>query len=123
MSPQSSRPAPLFLPPAGVRLKDPSVNIRDIDAVLQSFLVTAGLVHLHLFDEMLTVVRGRGDGHTAGDAHVMGRAVDLQTYVSSPGKLAAFLICMDVIADRFHLTIIRDYIGVRLDCVHIESAR
>jgi hypothetical protein len=64
--------------PPGVQLKDATVNVQDIATVLQSFLVVAGLVHMHLFNQLLVVTSGKDGVHSPGSKHGRGEALDLR---------------------------------------------
>jgi hypothetical protein len=112
----------VFLPPAGVRLKDPTVNIRDVDEVLQRFLVTAGLVHLHLFDEMLTVTSGKDGVHAPGSKHAVGRAVDLRISDLGLAEQPVFILYLRVLCARFHLNLFDESNLPYGGHVHIEIA-
>jgi hypothetical protein len=120
MSTNPNPAKPLWLPPPGVQIKDASVNIRDCHDVLHAFLVTAGIVHMHLFNRLLCVERGRGPGHAPGDIHWSGRAIDLEMVHGTDRQEAAFLAYLDVLCDRFHCVVIHAQTDVRIDYVHIE---
>lgn len=122
MSSQSSKPEPLFLPPAGVRLKDASVNIRDVDEVLHQFLVRAGLVHSHLFDESITVTSGRDGVHSPGSKHAQGRAIDLRISDLGLADQPVFILTLRVLCARFHLNLFDESNLPYGGHVHIEIA-
>ncbi len=122
MSTIPGKPKPLFLPPAGVRLKDATVNIADVDLALQAFLTVAGLVHLHLFDEMLTVTSGRDGAHSPGSKHAAGCAVDLRMSDVSLADQPVFILCLRVLCARFKLALFDESNVPGAGHVHVEVA-
>ena len=122
MSSNASNPSPLYLPPPGIELKSRDVNIADVNPVLHSFLVVAGLVHLHLFDERLVVTSGKDSVHSANSKHYKGEAVDLRIADLDPFFWAAFLLYLGVLARRFHLAIFDESNVPGAGHVHVEIA-
>jgi hypothetical protein len=104
MSTSPSNPKPVFLTPAGIQVTGPDVNIADLDPTLHSFLIVAGLVHLHLFDQRLCVARGLCSNPREIDAYTQGRAVDLLPPANHGRWERAFAAYLDVLADRLRLT-------------------
>jgi hypothetical protein len=115
-------PVPVFLPPAGVQLKDASVNIADVDPILQSFLTRAGLVHLHLFNERLVVTSGKDGTHGQNSKHYTGRAVDVRIKDLRLDWQAAFLLYIRVLCDHFTLTVFDESNAPGGGHLHIEIA-
>jgi hypothetical protein len=117
----SKHDPPLFAPP-GVQFKDSTVNIRDVDELLQSFLITAGLVHMHLFTTLLTVTSGKDGQHSPGSKHAAGKALDLRIIDLPPEYQPAFLLCLRVLCARFHLAMFDESNLPGRRHVHIEIA-
>lgn len=120
MSTSPSNPKPLFLPPPGIQITSPDVNIADLDPVLHSFLIRAGFVSLHLFDDLLVASLGRGKGHKPGDAHVLGRAIDLLPPPYDAVELNIFVDVLGLLCRQFRLTFIPVPRPQRMDYLHIE---
>jgi hypothetical protein len=111
-----------WLPPAGVELKDASVNVSDIDPVLQSFLVRLGLIHLHLFNAPVVVTSGKDAIHAASSKHYKGDAVDLRITDLPPGDQPAFLLILRVLCDKFCLAMFDETYAPGMGHVHVEIA-
>jgi hypothetical protein len=111
-----------FLLPPGVELKDKSVDVLDLDPVLQSFLVVAGLIHLHLFNAILIVTSGKDGNHVTSSKHGKGDAVDLRINDLPPQYQPAFLLALRVLCDRFHLAMFDETYAPGMGHVHIEIA-
>ena len=113
---------PNFVTPPGVALKDISVNVKDINPVLQAFLITAGLVHMHLFDALLTVTSGKDAKHSQNSKHYLGNAVDLRIADVPPEDQPAFVLYLRVLCARFHLAMFDESNVVGAGHIHIEIA-
>jgi hypothetical protein len=111
-----------FIVPAGVILKDASVNVRDINPTLQSFLVSAGLVHIHLLAMVLTVTSGKDGVHSANSKHHRGDAVDLRIADVPPEEQPVFLLYLRVLCARFRLAMFDESYLPGAGHVHIEIA-
>jgi hypothetical protein len=120
MRTSQSKLLPVFLPPAGIQVTGPDVNIADLNPVLHSFLIVAGLVHLHLFDQRLCVTRGLGQDHWSGNPHGAGRAVDLLPPANNQVWVQAFTSYLNVLGDRFRLKVIYAHTGAQIDYMHVE---
>lgn len=118
----TNRTGPNLQLPPGVELKDASVNVLDIDPALQSFLVVAGLVHMHLFNAILVVTSGKDGKHVASSKHMLGHAVDLRILDLPPQYQPAFLLALRVLCDRFHLAMFDETYAPGMGHVHIEIA-
>jgi hypothetical protein len=105
-----------------VRLKDPTVNIRDVDEALHAFLVVAGLVHMNLFDELLTVTSGKDGVHSPGSKHAAGRAIDLRIGDVGLEDRPVFILYLRVLCARFHLALFDESNVPGAGHVHIEIA-
>jgi hypothetical protein len=110
-----------FTVPPGVMLKDKTVNVVDLNPLLQSFLVTAGLVHMHLFNQLLVVTSGKDGAHSPGSKHDRGNAVDLRVNDLLPSYQPAFLLLLRVLCDRFHLAMFDESFVPGAGHVHIET--
>lgn len=117
----NNSPSPFIVPP-GVALKDKSVNVTDINPVLQAFLVAAGLVHMHLFNALLTVTSGEDAMHTVGSKHYIGNAVDLRINDLPLDYQPVFILYLRVLCDRFHLALFDESNVPGAGHVHIEIA-
>jgi hypothetical protein len=106
--------------PAGIELKDASVNLRDVNPVLQSFLVPVGLIHLHLFDAVLVVTSGKDGAHVASSKHGRGDAVDLRITDLRADWQPAFLLVLRVLARRFNLAVFDETYAPGMGHVHVE---
>lgn len=115
----NSGPLP-WIVPAGIQLKDATVNVKDINAVLQSFLVRAGLVHLHLFNAILIVTSGRDGQHVTSSKHGRGDAVDLRISDLPPDEQPAFLLAMRVLCKQFKLAAFDESYAPGMSHLHIE---
>lgn len=113
---------PQFIAPPGVALKDAAVNVKDIRPELQAFLTRAGLVHLHLFDCVLTVTSGKDSVHSPNSKHYKGEAVDLRISDLRPEWQAAFILSLRVLCDRFKLAVFDESNLPGAGHVHIEIA-
>lgn len=122
MGDATDRTGPQFQVPPGVELKDATVNVADIDPALQSFLITAGLVHLHLFGRSLVVTSGRDGQHVASSKHMRGDAVDLRILDMPPSEQPAFLLYLRVLCARFHLAMFDESYAPGMGHVHVEIA-
>jgi hypothetical protein len=108
--------------PPGIALKDNSVNVADINPVLQSFLVTAGLTHLHLFNAVLVVTSGKDGVHLPGSKHAKGDAVDLRIIDLLPDEQPTFVLMLRVLCLRFKLAMFDETYTPGAGHVHIEIA-
>jgi hypothetical protein len=122
MADKASNPVFSFIVPAGVALKDKSVNVADINPVLQAFLVAAGLVHMHLFNALLTVTSGKDAKHAQASKHYIGNAVDLRINDLPPDYQPVFILYLRVLCDRFHLALFDESNVPGAGHVHIEIA-
>jgi hypothetical protein len=122
VSTSPSNPSSPFFPPPGVKLKDSTVNIRDVDGLLQSFLITAGLVHMHLFNMLLVVTSGKDGQHSPGSKHGTGKALDLRIADLASQDQPAFLLCLRVLCARFGLAMFDESNLPGAGHVHIEIA-
>jgi hypothetical protein len=122
MADATDRTGPAFVVPPGVQLKDASVNVVDVDPVLQSFLIVAGLVHMHLFNQLLVVTSGKDGTHVASSKHGEGKAVDLRIYDVPPQYQPAFLLVLRVLCARFALAIFDETYAPGMGHVHVEIA-
>lgn len=122
MTDTTDNTVPKWDTPPGVQLKDATVNVQDIATVLQSFLVVAGLVHMHLFNQLLVVTSGKDGVHSPGSKHAKGEAVDLRIIDLPPSNAPAFLLCLRVLCDRFHLAMFDESYTPGAGHVHIEVA-
>lgn len=111
-----------FILPPGVELKDASVNVRDVDPALQSFLIRMGLVHLHLFGAPVVVTSGKDGTHVASSKHETGLAVDLRITDLPAGSQPAFLLVLRVLCATFHLAMFDETYAPGMGHVHIEIA-
>jgi hypothetical protein len=122
MNDATDRTGPAFVVPPGVALKDNTVNVVDIDPALQSFLITAGLVHMHLFNQLLVVTSGKDGVHSVGSKHAKGDAVDLRIWPLPLGYQPAFILLLRVLCDRFHLAMFDESFTPGAGHVHVEIA-
>jgi hypothetical protein len=122
MTDATNRTGPQFMAPAGVELKDSTVNVADINPVLQSFLVTLGLLHLTLYDAVVVVTSGKDSGHVASSKHYRGDAVDLRISDLRPEDQPAFLLILRVLCARFHLAMFDESYAPGMGHVHVEIA-
>ena len=118
---ENNSPLP-FIVPAGVALKDKSVDVVHINPVLQAFLVSAGLVHMHLFNALLTVTSGKDAQHAPGSKHFTGNAVDLRIRDVPADYQPVFILYLRVLCDRFHLALFDESNVPGAGHVHIEIA-
>jgi len=122
MQDATNRTGPAFDVPPGVVLKDATVNVVDINPVLQSFLVTCGLVHMHLFNQLLTVTSGKDGVHSPGSKHGKGDALDLRIVSLPPIDQPAFILVLRVLCARFGLAMFDETFTPGAGHVHIEIA-
>ena len=122
MTDATDRTGPEFDVPPGVTLKDATVNVKDVDPALQSFLIVAGLVHMHLFNQLLVVTSGKDGAHVASSKHERGKALDLRINDLPPQYQPAFLLVLRVLCDRFHLAMFDESFAPGMGHVHIEIA-
>jgi len=94
--------APGQIPP-GVEKASPVVDLSGIEANLFAALTPLGLVHLHLFNEPLTVTSGRDSVHVPSSKHGRGMAVDLRITDKRPEDIPCFLLILRVMCARFGL--------------------
>lgn len=118
----TDRTGPDFVVPPGVELKDASVNVKDINPVLQSFLIRFGLVHLHLFGTPVVVTSGKDAQHVASSKHDRGWAVDLRISDLPAAAQPAFLLALRVLCDRFELAMFDESYAPGAGHVHVEIA-
>lgn len=118
----TDRTGPDFVVPPGVVLKDASVNVKDIDPALQSFLIRFGLVHLHLFGAPVVVTSGKDAQHVASSKHDRGWAVDLRIADKQPADQPAFLLVLRVLCATFHLAMFDESYAPGAGHVHVEIA-
>jgi hypothetical protein len=111
-----------FITPPGVALKDKTVDVEHINAVLQAFLIVAGLVHMHLFNSLLTVTSGKDAKHAQSSKHYIGNAVDLRINDLPPDYQPVFILYLRVLCDRFHLALFDESNVPGAGHVHIEIA-
>jgi hypothetical protein len=117
----NNSPLPFIVPP-GVTLKDKTVDVQHINAVLQAFLVSAGLVHMHLFNSLVTVTSGRDAKHAQSSKHYIGNAVDLRINDLPADYQPVFILYLRVLCDRFHLALFDESNVPGAGHVHIEIA-
>ena len=118
----TDRTGPDFIVPPGVELKDASVNVKDINPALQSFLIRLGLVHLHLFGCAVVVTSGKDSQHVASSKHDRGLAVDLRISDLPASAQPAFLLALRVLCDTFHLAYFDESFAPNMGHVHVEIA-
>lgn len=122
MTDATDRTGDVFVVPPGVQLKSADVNVKDISEVLQSFLITAGLVHMHLFNQLLIVTSGRDSVHVASSKHAEGKAVDLRIMSLPPDQAPCWLLCLRVLCARYRLAMFDESYAPGMGHVHIEIA-
>jgi hypothetical protein len=113
---------PKFTVPAGVALKDATVNVLDINPLLQAYLVNAGLIHLHLFRDLLVVTSGKDGVHSPGSKHMKGDAVDLRISTMQPERQPVFLMATRILCERYNLAMFDESYTPGAGHVHIEIA-
>jgi hypothetical protein len=123
MSTPQSKPEPHFLPPAGIALASPAVNIADLNPVLHSFLIKAGLVNLHLFDRMLVVTSGMDGVHSPGSKHGKGDALDLRIADVPISQQAVFILYLRDLCHTFRLAFFDESNLPGEPHIHVEIAR
>lgn len=106
--------------PAGVAVKDATVNVADLNPVLQSFLVRAGLVHLHLFNAILVITSGVDGKHVVSSKHGRGDAVDVRIGDLPLDEQPAFLLAMRVLCKQFKLAAFDESYAPGMCHLHIE---
>lgn len=122
MTDATNRTGENFIVPPGVELKDATVNVRDIDPALQSFLIRLGLVHLHLFGAPVVITSGKDSNHVTSSKHYAGHAVDLRISDLPASAQPAFLLALRVLCDTFHLAFFDESYAPGMGHVHIEIA-
>jgi hypothetical protein len=120
MTDTASSVEPKWIVPAGVTVKDASVNVSDLNPVLHSFLVRAGLVHLHLFNAVLTVTSGKDGKHVTSSKHGRGEAVDLRITDLAPELQPVFILAMRVLCQQFNLAAFDESYAPGMSHLHIE---
>ena len=118
----TDRTGPNFVVPPGVELKDASVNVADVDAVLHSFLNVLGLIYLHLFDHPVIVTSGKDAAHVASSKHYEGKAVDLRISNLSQDEQPAMLLVLRVLCKQYGLAMFDETYAPGMGHVHIEIA-
>lgn len=111
-----------FVVPPGVQLKDATVDVVNVNPVLQAFLITAGLVQMHLFNRLLVVTSGKDGVHLPGSKHGKGDAIDLRIADMPPEDQPAFLLVLRVLCARYKLAMFDESNVLNAGHVHIEIA-
>lgn len=102
--------------------KSPDVNLEGVDETLIEFLTVLGIVHQALWGRPLVVTSARDQIHTAGSKHSLGRAVDLRVSdIIEPGR-DRLLAVVNVLADRFCLTVFDERNLPGAGHFHVECA-
>ena len=108
--------------PAGTQPKDSSVSLIGVAPVLISFLTRLGLIHMHLFDSILTVTSARDAVHGKGSKHYIGKAVDLRISDLPQRSVAVFLMVLYELTPRYKLAVFDEEQLPGEAHVHVELA-
>jgi hypothetical protein len=88
-----------------VTAKSPAVNLDGVDEKLIEFLTVLGIVHQALWGCPLIVTSAKDQIHTSGSKHGQGKAVDLRVNDIEIQARDRLLAVVNVLADRFQLTV------------------
>lgn len=120
MSPNEQPTRPQNVPPVGVELKDSSVSIVGLNPKLDAFLVTLGLVYLHLFGRPAIVTCAVDKKIHRTGKHPIGDAIDLRISDHSGFEHACAMLVLGVLGQRFGLGVFDESMLVAGPHVHIE---
>jgi hypothetical protein len=91
--------------PPYVIMKSGEVNLDGVDEKLIEFLTVLGNVHQALWGCPLIVTSARDQIHVAGSKHGQGKAVDIRVNDIEIQARDRLLAVVNVLADRFQLTV------------------
>lgn len=98
-------PGPPVAFPQYVLPKSDSVHLEGVDEKLIEFLTVLGIVHQALWSCPLIVTSARDQMHMASSKHAQGKAVDIRTEDLPRWERDRLLAVVNVLADRFGLTV------------------
>jgi hypothetical protein len=115
-------PLPPGIFPAGTQAKDSSVSLIGVDPILISFLTRLGLIHMHLFDSIMTVTSARDAVHGKGSKHYIGKALDLRISDLPPRSLITFMAVLWELTPRYKLAVFDEEQCIGAQHIHVELA-
>jgi len=98
-------PGPPVAFPQYVKGKSDSVQLEGVEQVLIDFLTVLGIVHNALWSCPLIVTSARDQMHAASSKHASGKAVDIRVNDIEIQARDRLLAVVNVLADRFGLTV------------------
>lgn len=118
----TENPIPPGIFPAGTQGKDASVNLVGVEPALLSFLTRLGLIHMHLFDSVLTITSAKDAIHGKGSKHYVGKAVDIRIVDLAPDMRPVFLMVLYAMSAKYRIAVFDESQLPGGPHVHVELA-